>query len=107
MSELVTVDGLQPNLVKDAGGKRESLNESPREWSYFFPHQMAWHHLHPCCQADTLLAGMSVGVGRGAPLLRRQLCDNVMDAQTGFSQLQPLPGSLTTLQKRFTLEASE
>lgn len=42
MSELVRVDGLQPALVKDAGGKRESLNESPREWSYFFPHQV-WH----------------------------------------------------------------
>ena len=41
MSELVTVDGLQPALVKDAGGKRESLNESPREWSYFSP--IKWH----------------------------------------------------------------
>jgi len=75
----------------------------------FFPHQVqpGFPHLHPCRQADTLLAGVSVGMGWGALLLCRQLCDNVMDAQTGFSQLQPPPVSLTTPQKRFTVEVSE
>lgn len=83
----------------------ESLNESfGRESSSFSPSSTAWHCLHLCYQAETLLEGTSA---RGRHLLCRQVCDDVMDDQTGFSQLWPPPVSLTTLQKLLALEVSE
>lgn len=69
MSELVMVNGLQPALVKDAGGKRKVWMRVLENGHFFPPSSTAWHRLHPCRQADTLLAGVSVGMGWGALLL--------------------------------------